>query len=260
MIKTKSLLAKLAKKYPKKLAKRNHDFVGLMAGKLPENVSRILLCLDFDESIFEQAVAFKPDLIITHHPLVYGTRSRVFKKDEAKKNFVLKLDAMNLPVYSFHTNFDEGEDGMNDALAAKLGLKNIKPLEKNPMGRGGQLEQERDIEEFATFATSVLNARYGLLTANGKKIISSVAIIGGGGSRSWSIAKEEGYDLYISGDAPHYVRRDVILNGFNYLDLPHEIEAIFMEKMEEVLLTINPSLVIHKINHEEQPKVIIPKN
>lgn len=259
MIKTKSLLAKLSKKYPKKIAKRNHDFVGLMAGKLPENISRVFLCLDFDESIFEQAVAFKPDLIITHHPLVYGTRSRVFKKDEAKKNFVLKLDAMNLPVYSFHTNFDEGEDGMNDALAQKLGLKDIKKLEFNPMGRGGKLEEETNVNDFAKFATKVLNAKYGLLTANGKKMIRSVAIIGGGGSRSWAIAKEEGYDLYISGDAPHYVRRDVILNEYNYLDLPHEIEAIFMEKMEEILLNIDPTLVIGKINHEEQPTVIIPE-
>ena len=256
MIKTTSLLAKLSKKYPKRLAKKNHDYVGLMSGKLPKNISKILLCLDFDQSILDQALTFKPDLIISHHPLVYGTRSKVFKRDQAKKEFVLYLDSINLPVYSFHTNFDEGEMGMNDALAEKLGLKNVKPLTKSGMARGGKLEYPMQIEEFARFATTALNAKYGLLTANGGQTINKVALIGGGGSRSWSIAKEEGYDIYISGDAPHHVRRDIILNNYNYLDLPHEIEAIFIDQMEKILLEIDPTLEIKKINHEEQPKVI----
>ena len=256
MIKTRTLLSKLSKKFPKRLARKNHDFVGLMAGKLPDNVQRIYLCLDFDQSILEDAKAFNPDLIISHHPLVYGTRSKVFKRDAAKKDLVLHLDKINLPVYSFHTNFDEGEDGMNDALTERLGLLDVKPLIGNPMARGGRLPTPMEVEEFAAWATNKLDARYGLLTAAGKKMISTVAIIGGGGSRSWDIAKSEGYDIFISGDAPHHVRRDVTLNEFNYLDLPHEIEAIFMERMNKILLEIDPSLEIRSINHEKQPKLV----
>lgn len=256
MISTKSLLAKLSKKFPKHLAKKHHDFVGLMAAKLPVNVQRIYLCLDFDQSILEDAKAFKPDLIITHHPLVYGTRSRVFKRDAAKKDLVLHLDAINMPVYSFHTNFDEGKDGMNDALAGKLELVDVAPLKGDPMARGGRLVKPMEVHEFAALATKQLNADYGLLTAAGVKTVERVALVGGGGSRSWKVAKDEGYDIYISGDAPHYVRRDVILNDFNYLDLPHEIEAVFMEQMKKLLLEMDPSLEIKCVNHEKQPIVI----
>lgn len=257
MIKTRVLLAKLSKKYPKRLAKKNHDFVGLMAGQLPESIARIYLCLDFDETILEDAKAFAPDLIISHHPLVYGLRSRIFKRDPKKKDFVLHLDEINLPVYSFHTNFDEGVDGMNDALARKLDLVDIKPLIGNAMARGGRLQNSMPIEQFAQYAKERLDAKYGLLVAEGTKIINSVAIIGGGGSRSWTVAKEEGYDIYISGDAPHYVRRDITLSRYNYLDLPHEIESIFMTQMKQVLLSIDPSLEIKCVNHEQQPKVVI---
>lgn len=256
MIRTRKLLNYLGRRYPKRIAKENHDFVGLMAGKLPENVSRIVLCLDLDHTIIDEVLAFKPDLVITHHPLVYGTRYRVFKRDELKRDFVLHLDEINLPVYSIHTNFDAGRGGMNDALAAKLGLKNIKPLETYQMARGGALEKPLDIESFASFAKEVLGVNYGLLVNAGKKEISSVAIVGGGGSRAWRYAKDEGYDLYISGDAPHYVRRDVILNNYNYLDLPHEIESIFMEQMKKVLLDLDDTLVIKTIKHEVPPKVI----
>ena len=50
-MKTKLLLQKLAKRFPKRYAKMNHDYVGLMTGKLPEEVHSILLCLDFDQEV-----------------------------------------------------------------------------------------------------------------------------------------------------------------------------------------------------------------
>ena len=95
-----------------------------------------------------------------------------------------------------------------------------------------------------------------LLINNGAKIIKKVGIIGGGGSRGWRLAKEEGCDIYISGDAPHHVRREIIADNYNYLDMPHEIEKIFMPTMKEILLELDPSLEIKTVDHEKLPKVI----
>ena len=86
--------------------------------------------------------------------------------------------------------------------------------------------------------------------------MKKVGIVGGGGSRGWRLAKEEGCDIYISGDAPHYVRRDIVNAKFNYLDMPHEIEKIFMPTMKNILLSYDPMLEIMTVNHEKLPKVI----
>ena len=43
---------------------------------------------------------------------------------------------------------------------------------------------------------------------------------------------------------------------WNYLDLPHEIEKIFMPTMKKLLLEIDDSFDITIIDHEELPKVI----
>ena len=48
---TKKLFLKLSKRFPKRYAKFYHDHVGLMTGKLPEEVHNILLCLDFDYQV-----------------------------------------------------------------------------------------------------------------------------------------------------------------------------------------------------------------
>ena len=69
-------------------------------------------------------------------------------------------------------------------------------------------------------------------------------------------AQKEGYDIFISGDIPHHGRREVVLRKYNYLDLPHEIEKIFMPQMEETLLSIDPTLEIVKVDHEELPILI----
>ena len=90
-MKTTTLLYKLSRKFPKKLAENNHDYVGLMAGKLPNEVNRIVLCLDFDEFIYDEAKAFKPDIIITHHPFIYGSKTEVLENDEHKRKLYKRI-------------------------------------------------------------------------------------------------------------------------------------------------------------------------
>ncbi len=255
-MKTRSLLLKLSKRFPKSIAKKYHDYVGLMCGKLKENTSKILLCLDFDEEVMEIALKEKPDLIITHHPFIYGTFKKVIKRDSKKRELVERITANELVVYSMHTNFDEGNGGMNDALAKALKLNNISYLELEPMGRIGYLDEPLEIHEFAKYAKEKLNVDYGLLIHEGKDIIKKVAIIGGGGSREYYAALASGADIYISGDVPHYVRRAIISDKFNYLDLPHEIEKIFMPTMKEILLGFDNSLDIVIVDHEKLPEVI----
>lgn len=254
---TVKLLRNLAKRFPKSIRSPG-DHVGLMTGKLPEEVKHIALCLDFDDIAYEQVMklADKPDMILTHHPFIYGTRFRVLSHDLVKKDLCERIDKAGIPIYSMHTNFDTGKDGMNDALANALGLKNIVSLETCKMARGGELPCEMEIHEFAKYANKCLKIEYSHLVHGGKDMVKKVAIIGGGGSYKYVNAMKEGYDIYVSGDTPHHIRRDVIAYKYNYLDVSHEVERIFMPQMEKILHEIDPSLKVTIINHEELPELI----
>jgi len=254
---TIKLLRNLAVRFPKSI-KHGTDHVGLMTGKLPEEVHTILLCLDFDEIVLKevQKMKDKPDLILTHHPFIFGTKYRVFKHNLLKKELCEKIDAIGVPIYSMHTNFDTGKDGMNDALAEALHLINVHPLETCKMARGGELREPMEIHEFAKYANKCLKIEYSHLVNAGKKKIKSVAILGGGGSYSYRNALAEGYDIYITGDNPHHIRRDVIAEHYNLLDVAHEVERIFMPQMKKILLSIDPTLNVVEINHEELPELI----
>ena len=218
-MKTKVLLKKLAKFFPKSLAE-SYDHVGLQCGKIKEETNKILLCLDYDEDVYQYIVDNnldkEIDLIISHHPFIFGTR----------------------------------------ALAKKLGLIDIKRLETEPMARGGTLPNEMEIHDFSKYAEDKFNVNYGLLLNYGTTKIKKVALIGGGGWRSFINSKQEGYDIFISGDIPHHGRRAVVQNRYNYLDLPHEIEKIFMEQFKEVLLSINSELQVLTVDQEVLPECL----
>ena len=70
------------------------------------------------------------------------------------------------------------------------------------------------------------------------------------------IAMLEGYDIHISGDTPHHIRRDVIASHYNYLDVSHEVEKIFMKQMDKLLKEIDPKLETIIIDHEALPELI----
>ena len=255
-MKTRSLLLKLAKSFPKRIAKKHHDYVGLMIGPLKEETNKILICLDFDAEILDEAIKIKPDLIITHHPFYFGSKRKILKYDALKAYITERLIENGIPLISMHTNFDEGIGGMNDALARKLNLKDVYIPECEKMMRIGYLEHEMHVEEFAKHAQKALNVDYALLTKAGNDTVKKVGIIGGGGSRNYITALKEGADIYISGDAPHHIRRDIVAAKFNYLDVPHEVERVFMETMSSIINKIDPSVECIILDHEKMPKVI----
>jgi len=256
-MKTRALIRKLADRFPRRLAERG-DYVGLMTGRLKDETNTVVLCLDFDEEVMSliEGQERKVDLILTHHPFIYGTKHKVFQQDEIKRRLCARVDELDIPVYSMHTNFDAGRDGMNDALASALGLSDIRPLETCPMARGGRLAEKTDIRLFAKSAARRLRVPYGLLTQGGKAQIETVAIVGGGGSSCYGAALSEGYDLFISGDAPHHIRRSILAHGYNFLDLPHEIEKIFIPQMKKIIAEFDEDLFIIAIDHEKAPEVI----
>ncbi len=256
MIEMNKVLRRIAKDFPKRYAKANHDRVGLMTGKKPDKIQKVFLSLDMDWEVLPLVKEFKPDVIITHHPLIYGTRARVLKADESKRQLVEEIDRLGIPVYSFHTNFDTGKGGINDSLAEALGLTNVYAPEKDIMMRIGELPNQMEAVEFAKKAKTDFHVDYALLINSGAKNIKKVGIVGGAGSRGWRLAREEGCDIFISGDAPHHVRRDIVNAQYNYLDMPHEIEKIFMPAMKKILLEVDPTLEIKTVDHEKLPKVI----
>lgn len=252
---SKKLIKKLWKMFPLKVAKKYHDYVGLMVSHLKDETSKIVVCLDVSPHVIEVALNNQVDLIISHHPFIYGKRKYVLQ-DEYKLKLYNILEEHHLPVYSFHTNFDESPNGMNDALASALELEDITPITNCEMGRKGKLKVAMDIVDFSKYCLNRLHLDYCQLINKGQKMIQVVGIIGGSGSRSYQDAIDDGCDIFISGDTPYHIRREVIDKKLNYLHIDHEVEKIFIPQMTKILKQIDSSLNIIPVDDVKQSTLI----
>lgn len=254
---SRRLINRLGKLYPKHCAEA-YDHPGRQIGRLKTETRRVLVALDFDQTIFETAKLFQPDLIITHHPFIFGTPAAVFKKDPGRRLLAERVASeIGCPIYSYHTNFDAAPGGMNDIFAAKLGLVDIYAPADEPAMRIGNLPEAMDIRVFVDFVLDRSEAGYGGLINCGTKTIRKVALVAGGGAAMYRAALSEGADIYLSGDCPHHIRRDIVVDDFNYLDLPHEIERMFIPHLKKVLLSIDPKLDILEVDHEQEAEYIL---
>lgn len=105
----------------------SYDNSGLLVGNKETKVTGVLLSLDCIESIIDEAISLKCNLIIAHHPIIFGGLKRLNGSNYVERT-VIKAIQNNIAIYACHTNIDNVKAGVNSKIAEKLGLKNLKIL------------------------------------------------------------------------------------------------------------------------------------
>ena len=103
------------------------DNVGLQVGDPAAPVSRIMVSLDPGDEAIEAAVAAQCQLLLTHHPLIFRPLQTIDFADPSGA-LIGKALRNSLSIVSLHTNYDIAEGGVNDLLAARLGVVSTVPL------------------------------------------------------------------------------------------------------------------------------------
>lgn len=142
----------------------------------------------------------KADMLITHHTLIFHPVNIISKSLADSLRVALEN---GISLYSMHTNYDRAEEGINDILAARLGLKNIRSPE---IGRIGEIEPCSSTE-LATYVSDCLQTP--VIYAGEKEEIRKVMVIGGSGFRNeyLELARENRVDAFISSELKHDILR-----------------------------------------------------
>lgn len=103
------------------------DPVGLQCGEPDRPVTRLMMSLDATMETVTQAAAFKADLLVTHHPLLFEPLTQENISGPAGRTLGLAIRE-DLAVYSAHTNLDASPRGINASLASLLDLRERRVL------------------------------------------------------------------------------------------------------------------------------------
>lgn len=232
-------------KWPESLA-FEWDNVGLLAGRSDKEVHKVYIALDATDEVVAEAVQWGADMLITHHPLIFGSRKKINDADAVGRR-LLTLIRADISYYAGHTSFDIAKGGMADLAAELFGFykDGAEPLEVTgeqdgvPVGIGtvGVLKEPMNIESLAL----LIKRRFEipavtLYCKDADALVQRVAISPGSGKSMRKSAVCAGAEVLITGDMGHHEGLDLVDDGIALIDAGHYgLEHIFINKVTEEL-------------------------
>ncbi|MFV2019943.1 Nif3-like dinuclear metal center hexameric protein [Micromonospora sp. LOL_023] len=233
-VRVADVIAAVERRYPPAWAEQ-WDRVGLILGEPDASVRRVWCVVDVVPETATEAVDAGADMIIAHHPLLMRGVSSL-APTTYKGRIVHQLIRAGVALYAAHTNADVANPGVSDALAARLGLTDLRPLVPalpgtpaaavagQGSGRIGTLPQPLTLAELTRHLAGVLPATAWGVRAAGdpKRAISTVAVCGGAGDSFLDVATAAGVDAYLTSDLRHHpVSEQAAGSGPALIDAAH---------------------------------------
>lgn len=229
------------------------DNDGLMCCPDPDRpVSRVLCALDVTQRVIDCAVTGGYAMIVSHHPLIFKPVAAINPEVTTAKKLI-KLIQNGVAVLSFHTRLDALPGGVNDRLAALLGLLEAAPFgpEGEQIGRIGQLAKDMPLAHFAAHVKAKLGAP-AVLYADGGRPVRRVAALGGDGKDFVMAAAAAGADTFVTGRAGYNVMVEAPALGLNLIEAGHfYTEDVICGYFAELLREADPTLEVSGFSSNE---------
>ena len=229
MITLKKLYSALTRRFNLKLQEK-WDQCGIRRqNPWDKTINKVILCLDCNLDVVEEAIKGKYDVIISHHPIF--TKSKSIQTSSVDLQILDKLSKNKIDLISLHTCVDNNEFGLNHYLVKMLNLHNLTYV-KNPEGSYyiGHFSKALKFDD-AVYVTNqtfkTLNVKYIQKT----NTINSVILCSGSG---FSVLKPdlETFDknsVIVTGDIKWHDWTLVNDLKINTLDVGHDVEKYFID-------------------------------
>lgn len=216
-IKARDLVAPLERIAPP-ATQEEWDNCGFSAGDPDGFVEHALLALDCTEAVMDEAADIGCDIIITHHPLIFGGIKSVTSETIAGR-IIIKAAKNGITVYSLHTCLDKADPGINTLMADKIGLCNTSVLSSCGIGRVGDLQKPVAPLDFVKSVKEIYGLSHVRYSPLPPDPVSRVAVCGGNGRSLISEAVASGAQAYVTGDLGYH---DYYCDkGFMVIDIGH---------------------------------------
>ncbi len=188
----------------------NYDNAGLLTGREEWEVTGAVICLDATVEVIEEAEALGYNMVIAHHPIIFGGLKRLTGKHYVERA-VIQAIKKDIAIYAIHTNLDNVLDrGVNEVIAQKLKLREVSillPKADNPdIGSGalGYLHHALPFDRFIQHLKEQMELSVVKHTKMIRPMVEKVALCGGSGRFLLEAAIREEADVFISSDFKYH--------------------------------------------------------
>lgn len=243
MASVKEIYDMLAALAPVELAE-SWDNVGLLVDS-GKPVTKVLVTLDITSAVVEEAAKLGCELIVSHHPVIFGGLKRISQNDVA-----FSLVQHGISAICMHTNLDAADGGVNDVLADLFGMSN-RVVFADGCGRVGDVETITT-HQLAEMAQQVLHTS--VKFADSGKPIRKLAVISGAGGSMFEDAVAQGADCLLTGEANHHQALDAVRLGMSLIAATHQAtEWPVVPVLAQKLQTAYPQLCVQCSSTDPDP-------
>ena len=212
-----------------------YDNSGLLV-EACEEVKGILFSLDLTNAAIDEAIANGCNLIITHHPVIYGKIDHICLGDKTLLGEKLvRCIREGISVISMHLNLDVAKDGIDESLmqgillaageTAGAGMRSIAiqhPVEDSGYGRVYDINGVA-LGKLADGMKKVFSTERVLVYGDENRMLTRVASFCGAGVDEHTVlfAVEQGAQVLISADFKHHLLQLLTEKGLSVLILTH---------------------------------------
>lgn len=183
------------------------DNVGLLVGRADAEVTSVMVALDARPAVIAAAEA-GCDAVLTHHPVIFPSVTSV--SDRTTVGLILLEAARHgIAIVAAHTNLDSAVGGLNDRLAAAIGMREPRPLDAHPelpgagLGRVGSVDPVT-VGGLAASLGATLGTGTLAFTGDADRPVRTVACCTGSGGGFIDAARAAGADAYVTGDLRYH--------------------------------------------------------
>lgn len=162
------------------------------------------VCCGVDASLhfFREAARRGADFVVCHHGISWrDSLKRLTGQNYQRVSFLMRND---MALYACHLPLDAHPQHGNNALICRaLGLRKIRPFglyHGSVIGFAGDLPRALPYESFKRLVRERIGSDLRTMDF-GAKLVRRVAVVSGGGCDNLPEAVQEGYDVFLSGEA-----------------------------------------------------------
>ena len=182
-------------------------------------VERVLIALDVTGDVVEEAIAEGCQVILAHHPMLFGGVGSVCASDPRGSKLIRLIDN-RIAVMSFHTRLDAADGGVSDILAGLLGVTDTIKAGEGDLLRVGRLDRPLYAGQFADRIRDTLGAPYVAYSDTGRQI-RKVAVAGGSVRSLIGAAAACGADALVGGEVGYHSLTDSADSGLCIFEAGH---------------------------------------
>jgi dinuclear metal center YbgI/SA1388 family protein len=179
-----------------------------------------------------EAVRENADMVVTHHPLPFRPVPRI-TADTSTGRVLLELIHAGIAVWSSHTAWDSAAGGINEQLAALLGLDHVTPIEPDAIhpgvgfGRAGTAPADCSVAKLSHHIAGRLQAKGVQLVGSPDNPAGRVGIVCGSGGESLAAVKEAGCTTFLTGEIKLHQALEARAMGLAVIAVGHHASERF---------------------------------